>query len=241
MLTYLLSPLQEDEALDVLRVLSAALCGAPALTALNLSDNALGEKGVRACEAVLTGKVGGHMGRARERDIRRDGSPLHLCAVGAKGLHACVAVLAGKVWNVGGALSEPVVCLGSHGLGVSALYGPQAGPPAGCVDGQAGNRFPEPHRPPTRTEPEQTAPHTESVRHPGVPAAAESHHTLPRNMPHLPTLPYPGPPAPCASCCRPPWRRCRCRTWACRCTPAAQWRSCWLRPARCAACSCSTT
>ncbi len=42
----------------MLRVLSAALCGAPALTALNLSDNALGEKGVRACEAVLTGKVG---------------------------------------------------------------------------------------------------------------------------------------------------------------------------------------
>ena len=28
------------------------------LTALNLSDNALGEKGVRACEAVLKGKVG---------------------------------------------------------------------------------------------------------------------------------------------------------------------------------------
>ncbi|EFJ41793.1 hypothetical protein VOLCADRAFT_107530 [Volvox carteri f. nagariensis] len=47
----------EDEALDVLRVLSSALSSAPRLTALNLSDNALGEKGVRACEAVLAGKA----------------------------------------------------------------------------------------------------------------------------------------------------------------------------------------
>ena len=41
----------------MLRVLSSALSGAPGLTALNLSDNALGEKGVRACEAVLAGQV----------------------------------------------------------------------------------------------------------------------------------------------------------------------------------------
>ncbi|KAG2441186.1 hypothetical protein HYH02_010030 [Chlamydomonas schloesseri] len=47
----------EDEALEVLRVLSGALAGAPQLTALNLSDNALGEKGVRACEAVLKGNA----------------------------------------------------------------------------------------------------------------------------------------------------------------------------------------
>ncbi|KXZ42358.1 hypothetical protein GPECTOR_157g96 [Gonium pectorale] len=47
----------EDEALDALRTLSAALAGAPRLAVLNLSDNALGEKGVRACEAVLTGQA----------------------------------------------------------------------------------------------------------------------------------------------------------------------------------------
>ncbi|KAG2492745.1 hypothetical protein HYH03_008911 [Edaphochlamys debaryana] len=47
----------EDEALDALRVLSSALAGAPGLTVLNLSDNALGEKGVRACEAVLAGQA----------------------------------------------------------------------------------------------------------------------------------------------------------------------------------------
>lgn len=44
----------EDEALDALRAMAAALARAPALTALNLSDNALGEKGVRAAAAVLT-------------------------------------------------------------------------------------------------------------------------------------------------------------------------------------------
>jgi Ran GTPase-activating protein (RanGAP) involved in mRNA processing and transport len=42
----------------VLRTLAAALADAPHLTELNLSDNALGEKGVRACDAVLKGQVG---------------------------------------------------------------------------------------------------------------------------------------------------------------------------------------
>lgn len=41
----------EDEALDSLRILSAALVPAK-LKRLNLSDNALGEKGVRACAEV---------------------------------------------------------------------------------------------------------------------------------------------------------------------------------------------
>jgi hypothetical protein len=53
------TPPQEEEALDVLRVLSSALAGAPRLKALDLSDNALGEKGVRACADVLAGKVMG--------------------------------------------------------------------------------------------------------------------------------------------------------------------------------------
>uniref|UniRef100_A0A7S0R6D9 WPP domain-containing protein n=1 Tax=Chlamydomonas leiostraca TaxID=1034604 RepID=A0A7S0R6D9_9CHLO len=43
----------EDEALDALRAISAALVPAR-LARLNLSDNALGEKGVRACADVLT-------------------------------------------------------------------------------------------------------------------------------------------------------------------------------------------
>jgi Ran GTPase-activating protein (RanGAP) involved in mRNA processing and transport len=50
----------EDEALDALRIISAALAGAK-LKRLNLSDNALGEKGVRACATVLTAQVGGHV------------------------------------------------------------------------------------------------------------------------------------------------------------------------------------
>ena len=47
---------QEDEALEVLRVLSQALTGAK-LKHLSLSDNALGEKGVRAVSDVLRSQV----------------------------------------------------------------------------------------------------------------------------------------------------------------------------------------
>lgn len=43
----------EDEALDVLRILSKALTACQ-LRRLNLSDNALGEKGVRACADAIT-------------------------------------------------------------------------------------------------------------------------------------------------------------------------------------------
>eukprot|EP00636_Phaeomonas_parva_P006422 CAMPEP_0118856496 /NCGR_PEP_ID=MMETSP1163-20130328/3943_1 /TAXON_ID=124430 /ORGANISM="Phaeomonas parva, Strain CCMP2877" /LENGTH=445 /DNA_ID=CAMNT_0006789611 /DNA_START=52 /DNA_END=1389 /DNA_ORIENTATION=- len=44
----------EDEGLDVLRTLSGALVGSKdTLVELNLSDNALGEKGIRACAALL--------------------------------------------------------------------------------------------------------------------------------------------------------------------------------------------
>lgn len=45
-------PLQEDEALEALRLVAAALATAQ-LRHLNLSDNALGEKGVRAAAAAL--------------------------------------------------------------------------------------------------------------------------------------------------------------------------------------------
>ncbi|MEW5318498.1 MAG: hypothetical protein WDW38_009714 [Sanguina aurantia] len=47
----------EEEALDVLRILSKALAACPLLKSLNLSDNALGEKGIRACAEVLTSLI----------------------------------------------------------------------------------------------------------------------------------------------------------------------------------------
>ncbi|KAK9804382.1 hypothetical protein WJX72_010405 [[Myrmecia] bisecta] len=46
----------EDEALAALRIISGALA-ACALRALDLSDNALGEKGVRACAAAISGQA----------------------------------------------------------------------------------------------------------------------------------------------------------------------------------------
>lgn len=46
-------------ALQVLRTVSGALATAPLIKRLNLSDNALGEKGIRACEEVLRALVGG--------------------------------------------------------------------------------------------------------------------------------------------------------------------------------------
>ncbi len=50
-------PVQEDEALAALRIISKALVGTK-LRHLNLSDNALGEKGVRAAAEALTSQVG---------------------------------------------------------------------------------------------------------------------------------------------------------------------------------------
>ena len=47
----------EDEALSALRIMAGALAGHPKLRALDLSDNALGEKGIRAFAAGLTNKV----------------------------------------------------------------------------------------------------------------------------------------------------------------------------------------
>jgi hypothetical protein len=48
--------LQEDEALEALRIISAALSTAQ-LKHLNLSDNALGEKGLRAAAAAVQNPV----------------------------------------------------------------------------------------------------------------------------------------------------------------------------------------
>ena len=48
----------EDEALSALRIMAGALASHPNLRALNLSDNALGEKGIRAFAAGLANKVG---------------------------------------------------------------------------------------------------------------------------------------------------------------------------------------
>lgn len=50
--------LQEDEALESLRIIAAALATAD-LKHLNISDNALGEKGVRAVSAAFKNQVGG--------------------------------------------------------------------------------------------------------------------------------------------------------------------------------------
>ena len=50
------NPSQEDEALGALRILCQALTK-PKLRMLNLSDNALGEKGVRACAEAITSQV----------------------------------------------------------------------------------------------------------------------------------------------------------------------------------------
>ena len=50
-------PPQEDEALDALRILAAALKRAN-LKHLNISDNALGEKGVRALADAFQHQVG---------------------------------------------------------------------------------------------------------------------------------------------------------------------------------------
>ena len=47
----------EDEALSALRIVAGALASHTRLRALDLSDNALGEKGVRAFAAGLTNKV----------------------------------------------------------------------------------------------------------------------------------------------------------------------------------------
>ena len=47
----------EDEALSALRIMAGALAGHSRLRALDLSDNALGEKGIRAFAAGLTNKV----------------------------------------------------------------------------------------------------------------------------------------------------------------------------------------
>jgi len=51
-------PPAEDEALAALRIISAAL-GKARLRHLNLSDNALGEKGIRACAAAFSEQVCG--------------------------------------------------------------------------------------------------------------------------------------------------------------------------------------
>jgi Ran GTPase-activating protein (RanGAP) involved in mRNA processing and transport len=47
----------EDSALEALRIISEAVAGHGRLEGLNLSDNALGEKGVRAFAAGLSGQV----------------------------------------------------------------------------------------------------------------------------------------------------------------------------------------
>lgn len=52
LLSLLLMLLQEDEALEALRVIAAALSTSQ-LKHLNLSDNALGEKGLRAAAAAF--------------------------------------------------------------------------------------------------------------------------------------------------------------------------------------------
>ncbi len=47
----------EDQALESLRIISEAVAAHGRLETINLSDNALGEKGVRAFAAGLRGQV----------------------------------------------------------------------------------------------------------------------------------------------------------------------------------------
>jgi Ran GTPase-activating protein 1 len=64
----------EEEALDALRILGEALskCG---LKGLNISDNALGEKGVRACAAAFTNQAA-----LESMAIQNVGCSIHACA-----------------------------------------------------------------------------------------------------------------------------------------------------------------
>lgn len=81
----------EDEALEALRVITSGL-GEARLRYLDLSDNALGEKGVRACAGALTGGPGEALEFLALRNV---GCSVHACAaveelvVGGqlKGLH----------------------------------------------------------------------------------------------------------------------------------------------------------
>ena len=68
----------EDEALASLRTLAGALAGA-ALHDLDLSDNALGEKGVRAFGAALAAQTG-----LRSLALLNVGASLHACAAVAE-------------------------------------------------------------------------------------------------------------------------------------------------------------
>lgn len=46
----------EDEALEVLRTICAAFQGVKTITSIDVSDNALGAKGLDACAALLEGQ-----------------------------------------------------------------------------------------------------------------------------------------------------------------------------------------
>ena len=95
----------ENDALDALRTIAAALAEAPFLESLDVSDNALGEKGVRALAAALKrgaaatsgGEGGAGSGNGAEGSESGKGSsrtPLRSVAmrnVGAS-VHACAAL-----------------------------------------------------------------------------------------------------------------------------------------------------
>ncbi|MEW5304729.1 MAG: hypothetical protein WDW36_007321 [Sanguina aurantia] len=77
----------EEEALDVLRILSKALAACPLLKSLNLSDNALGEKGIRACAEVLTS-----LAALESLTVQNVGCSINACAALSQILLRCAAL-----------------------------------------------------------------------------------------------------------------------------------------------------
>lgn len=76
----------EDEVLDVLAIITKATCHCK-LKLLNISDNALGEKGIRACSSALTSQSG-----LESLSLQNIGCSVHACAAVAELLAHCTTL-----------------------------------------------------------------------------------------------------------------------------------------------------
>ena len=99
----------EEEAKDALRIMCSRL-GTGTLQSLNVSDNALGEKGVRACATALTD----NQQSLRKITLENVGLSVHACAALAELLPAPTALssirLANNMSDNAGALSIAALC-----------------------------------------------------------------------------------------------------------------------------------